>query len=103
LYLSSLAEYRKLLDPPATVEHAFDNLLNLSAHPVTVSTQVFPTKSMHKGMRSTYKDGWSPYAIALKYQRIAILDILGHYKAEKVVQSGRILRNKSISILNTLV
>jgi ribonuclease HI len=99
VYRSSLAQYRKLADPPLSAEHAWKNLLNLTMHSVVVASKVFPSKGSQSGPRSSYKDGWSPTAIAMKYQMIAILDILGHIQGTKGRHIWRDLDDQSIGIV----
>ena len=83
IYRKSLAEYRKLADSPDNIEHAYSNIPNFSCHSVTFTSKVFPAKKFRTGPRFTYEDSWSPIAIALTYQRIAILHILGHIQGTK--------------------
>ena len=84
LYQDSLDQYSRFADKPSSTKHAFNNLLNFSCHSAEISNQIFPHHDIHStSKRSSYKDGWSPTAIALKYQRIAILDILGHYQGTR--------------------
>ena len=98
-YQALLDAYLNSADPPVSPDHAASNLLNLSCHSVVVSHQVFPTKGgQFSHPRSSYKDGWSPTAIAIKYQRIAILDILGHYQGTKGRARWRSLDEQSVGI-----
>jgi hypothetical protein len=99
IYRKSLAEYRKLTDPPRTLEHAYANLLNLTSHSVITASKVFPAKGSQAGLRSSYKDGWSPTAMALKAQRIAITQILGHLQGTKGRTIWRTLHEQSLGIL----
>ena len=64
-----------------------------------VASRVFPAKGSQAGPRSSYKDGWSPTAIALKYQRIAILNILGHVQGTKGRSVWKNLHEQSIGII----
>jgi ribonuclease HI len=98
-YQVLLDEYLESADPPVSPEHAASNLLNLSYQSVVVSAQVFPSKGGQRSRpRSSYKDGWSPTAIAIKYQRIAILEILGHYQGTKGRVRWRTLDEQSVGI-----
>jgi hypothetical protein len=98
LYRKSLAEYRKCVDPPSNEDQAYSNLLNLSCQSVTVASKVF-ARNRHIGKRSSYKDGWSPTAMALKSQRIAILDILGHIQGTKRKKIWQSVYEQSVGIL----
>ena len=99
VYRKSLAEVAKLVDPPLTTAHAYANLLNLSCHSAIAASKAFPPKGSRTGPRSSYKDGWSPTAMALKFQRIAILDILGHLQGTKGRRIWKTLHQQSIGIL----
>ena len=80
IYRKSLAEYRNLMYPPTSLEHAYTNLFNLACHSIVIPAKVLHAKGSKMGLRSSYKDGWISTAIALKYQRMAIFDILGPFQ-----------------------
>ena len=96
LYRKSLAVYRKLADPPLDDKHAHANILNLSCHSAIVAFNVFARKKSRTGRRSSCSDCWSPTAIALKNQRTAILDILGHIQGTKGRKIWRTLQERSM-------
>ena len=102
IYQKSLEEYSKSLDPPESAAHAHTNIFNLVSQSVETSTQVFPKKRSHLRLRSSYKDGWSPLAMAIKYQRIAILNILGHLQGTKKRKKWRNLQDQSLGIRDIL-
>jgi len=96
LYQDSLDQYSLLADKPFSTKYAINSLLNFFCHSAEISDQIFPQHDIHfTSKRPSYKDGWSSTAIVLKYQRIAILDILGHYQVRVAVPGGKLSRTKS--------